>query len=148
MSPVTINAPHRFDPMPASRLVRLAFLGSIIGALAVRAPVATADPGPAAQAEIDHLLRFVEASPCQFVRNGKAYPAAEARKHLDEKLRHARRRLATADDFVRGVATQSSISGEPYLLRCGDTEVPTGAWLYAELLRLRAAASGANAPSR
>jgi hypothetical protein len=106
-------------------------------ALAIAAPVA-AEPGPAAQAEIDRLLQFVAASPCTFVRNGTPHPAADARRHLEDKLRHARSRISTAEDFIRGVATQSSVSGRPYLIRCEGRDVSAGAWLSAELQRLRA----------
>jgi hypothetical protein len=102
-------------------------------------PAAT-DPGPAAQAEIDYLLQFVAASPCTFVRNDVAYPAAEARKHLEEKLRVARRRISTAEDFIRGLASSSSMSGKPYLIRCGLQEVAAGVWLTDELRRFRARA--------
>ena len=35
--------------------------------------------------EITHLLDFVARSPCAFIRNGRVYPAAEARAHLERK---------------------------------------------------------------
>ena len=53
------------------------------GALALAgSSSASADPDLAAQAEIDHLLDFVGASSCTFVRNGTPGTAAEARDHL------------------------------------------------------------------
>jgi len=119
---------------PTSPIVAPAILAA---ALAFTSPAA-ADPGPAAQAEIDHLLRFVAASPCTFVRNGIAHPAPEARKHLSEKLRAARSRISTAEDFIRGIASKSSMSGEPYLIRCDNQSVPAGVWLSDELRRFRA----------
>jgi hypothetical protein len=119
---------------PTSRVVAPALFAA---ALAFTIPAA-ADPGPAAQAEIDHLLRFVAASPCTFVRNGVAYPASEARKHLADKLRAARSRVSTAEDFIKGLASKSSMSGEPYLIRCDNQSVPAGVWLSDELRRFRA----------
>jgi hypothetical protein len=105
-------------------------------ALALAQP-AHADPAPAAQAEIDHLLAFVAASPCTFIRNGKPHPAAEARDHLAGKFRYARSRIATADEFIRYVASESSTSREPYRVKCGSVELPAGVWLSDELARYR-----------
>ena len=100
---------------------------------------AHADPAPAAQAEIDHLLAFVAASPCSFIRNGKPYPAAEARDHLAGKFRYAKSRITTADEFIRYIASESSMSNEPYKVKCGASESPAGVWLTAELQRYRGA---------
>ena len=91
-----------------------------------------------AQAEIDHLLSFVGASPCMFVRNGTVHPGPEAREHLLDKFNYAKTRISTADEFVLNIATESSISGEPYHVRCGKTDLLAGAWLADELRRFRA----------
>ena len=122
---------HLFSPLRR----RLA-LGACLAALALPA---AADPTPAAQVEIDHLLTFVAASQCTFVRNGTEHPAPEARNHLAEKLDFAKRRISTAEDFIRYLATESSISGEPYKVKCAGKELPAGVWLTTELKRYRAA---------
>lgn len=92
--------------------------------------------------EIEHLLNFVESSGCQFIRNGKTYPAADARPHLTKKYNAVRSRITTADDFIRYIASQSSISKRPYRVRCGNAaEKQSGPWLARELKRFRDAAA-------
>jgi hypothetical protein len=99
---------------------------------------AHADPDAAAQREIDHLLDYVAASNCTFVRNGQSYPAAKARDHLAMKYRFTRSRLATADEFIQYLATESSTSHEPYKMVCGKQEEHlAGVWLTEELARYR-----------
>lgn len=86
-----------------------------------------------AQTEIDFLITRVEQSGCAFVRNGAAHPAPEAAAHLRKKLNSVRRSL-TAEQFIEHVAARSSISGEPYLIRCaGQGDEPSAAWLRRAL---------------
>jgi hypothetical protein len=88
--------------------------------------------------EIAHLLEFVAKSPCTFIRNGKAYPAAEARVHLERKYAVLKDRIRTAEDFIDLAASRSSVSGDPYRIRCSPgQEQETSAWLRWELLRFR-----------
>jgi hypothetical protein len=100
---------------------------------------ALASADAAAKNEIEHLLDYIGTSSCTFVRNGSEYPATEARDHLAGKYRFAGARISTAEDFIVHLAATSSISGEPYHVRCGDTEVLSAAWLTAELERYRKA---------
>jgi hypothetical protein len=73
----------------------------------------SAGPDDAARAEIAHLLRHLETSGCQFQRNGSWFQPARA-------------------------ATQSSASGKPYSVRCGNAAaVPSAIWLQEELGRFR-----------
>lgn len=99
------------------------------------APGASA-AGPA-QDEIDHLLKFVAASSCRFVRNGTEYPADKAREFLARKYQFVASRIATAEDFIKHLATKSSTSGEPYRVRCGRTDALSAAWLSDELKHYR-----------
>jgi len=105
-------------------------------ALALPHAALAASDGPAKD-EIDHLLHYVAASSCVFVRNGNEYPADKARDHLVEKYRFAGSRIGSAEDFIRYLATKSSLSGEPYHVKCGNTDALSGAWLTAELIRYR-----------
>jgi hypothetical protein len=107
-------------------------------AFAVSLPAAAVQPAPA-KTEIDHLLQYVAASSCTFVRNGNEYPADKARDHLATKYEFAASHIATAEDFIRYLATQSSLSGAPYHVRCGNTDALSGPWLTAELDRYRKA---------
>lgn len=99
-------------------------------------------PAPAVQAEIDHLLDYLSASGCDFNRNGTWYEAKKARQHLEKKqaylVQHGM--IGTAEDFIARAASESSISGEGYLVRCKPAApVSSRAWFDAELARYRAA---------
>ena len=99
---------------------------------------ARADPDVVAQAEIDHLLVYIGATSCTFVRNGTPGTATQARDHLAGKYQFAKGRISTAEEFIQNLATQSSMSGEPYLIRCGGkNDQPAGVWLVEELRRYR-----------
>jgi hypothetical protein len=87
--------------------------------------------------EIAHLLAHIESSGCTFVRNGAQSDATSARAHVARKYDYVRSRVRSAEDFIRLAATQSSVSGEPYHVRCGGQDALTGAWLTQELGRYR-----------
>ena len=112
-------------------------------ALALASTVAPATPDDVAQHEIDHLLDFVAASKCTFVRAGERFDSAAARDHLAMKYRFTKFRLSTADEFVQYLATSSSTTGEPYMVICNQKERPAGAWLTDELHRFRKVAQTA-----
>jgi Family of unknown function (DUF5329) len=104
-------------------------------------------PPPAAQDEIRHLLATLERSDCEFSRNGSWYAAGEARRHLGRKYEQALGRglIRSSEDFIRGVASGSSLSGEPYLVRCKAAQAtPSAVWLNRELMRYRNRASAGN----
>lgn len=119
-----------------TRTIRLLVL---LAAVSSASPAA-ATPGAAATREIDHLLAFVAASDCRFVRGGSEYDGKAARDHLARKLDVARSMLSTADQFVDHVATGSSMTGEAYKVRCGSRELTSQAWLRGELARFRSGA--------
>jgi len=102
---------------------------------------AAAAPPPAVKVEIDYLLQYVEESRCEFYRNGSWYTASRARAHLQLKYDHllARDRVASAEDFIDRAATRSSMSGQPYRVRCADGIVhDAGDWFSDALARYRA----------
>ena len=106
------------------------------------AAVATAAPGKQStmQAEVKHLLTFVDLSNCQFNRNDTWHDGKEARAHLESKYTYLVKRNATgsAEDFIINAATKSSLSGREYQIRCPDGKtLPTARWLSDELLRCR-----------
>ncbi len=111
-----------------------------LAALLVATPAPGDEPPPASRAEIQHLLGYLGESGCRFFRNGSWHPAADARGHVERKYAVLVRRGAvkTAEDFIAHAAAESSTSGEPYLVRCGDARPTTSArWLEAELARYR-----------
>jgi hypothetical protein len=108
------------------------------------APVGHAAPPAIAQAEINYLLGSIENSACEFYRNGSWYDGKKAAAHLRDKyaLLAAGQRIRTADDFIEEAATTSSVSGQPYQVRCGaDKSVDTNPWLREVLARYRAGAA-------
>ncbi|MFH1980679.1 MAG: DUF5329 domain-containing protein [Pseudomonadota bacterium] len=90
--------------------------------------------------EIAHLLAYLKDSGCSFYRNGSWHSAGEAVAHLNTKYGYLEKRgLAdTAEKFIDRAATKSSISGDPYMVKCANAApVPSAAWFDAELKRYR-----------
>lgn len=52
-----------------------------------------------------------------FVRNGDAHNCEEAVSHLRLKLGNTRNRIDTAEQFIDKVASSSSITGKPYIVK-------------------------------
>lgn len=121
----------------ASRLAAAALTALLAGPV----PAASMDTGH----EIAHLLDYIQSSGCTFVRNGTPSDAASARAHVARKYEYVRSRVRTAEDFIRLAATQSSVSGAPYHVRCGAAQVRSAEWLARELARYRAEANAAAA---
>ena len=91
----------------------------------------------APNAEVAHLLSVVAASSCVFIRNGKQHTADEAVKHLEMKYHRVSRRIDTAETFIDRIASESSLTGKPYLIDCDGAPVPTRQWLTAKLAEYR-----------
>ncbi|VVM73285.1 hypothetical protein PS619_01911 [Pseudomonas fluorescens] len=121
-----------------ARLFSLLLVVASSGLIAI-VPQALSQTTPQATQEITALLDFVEHSPCQFVRNGLEYPGPRARAHLEQKLAYleGRNRVNSAEDFIDLAATESSISGRAYEVRCQQSAEPASTWLKRELQRQR-----------
>ncbi|MFH4849696.1 YfeK family protein, partial [Escherichia coli] len=52
-----------------------------------------------------------------FVRNGDEHTCDEAVSHLRLKLGNTRNRIDTAEQFIDKVASSSSITGKPYIVK-------------------------------
>jgi len=88
--------------------------------------------------EINHLLDFVAGTACQYDRNGTVHNGAEAKDHINIKYEHYRKKIKTAEDFIKYSATKSMISGRKYKIHCPDSEVIDASdWLLEELHRYR-----------
>jgi hypothetical protein len=102
---------------------------------------AAADPAPpAVRAEIEALLVRLQAPGCQFYRNGAWHSGAEAQAHLRRKLEYleGKNLVKTTEDFINLAASASSMSGEPYLVRCGALpSIESKAWLQQQLGEMR-----------
>jgi hypothetical protein len=80
---------------------------------------------------IDHV-RSLEGA--VFIRNGQEHTPAEAAEHLQRKWDAGGDQITTADQFIEQLASQSSTSGEPYVIRFADgKETPSGPYLREQL---------------
>ncbi len=128
-------------------MIRSSCLASLAFGLSLCAMCASAAPlPPAARAEVEGLMQRLQSSGCQFNRNGSWFSASEARDHLLQKLDYLERKdmVHSTEQFIALGASESSMSGKPYLVRCGSAApVESKRWLSAELqgLRTRPAAS-------
>jgi len=122
----------------------LALLTCCVAIAATAAPLP-----PAARTEIDALMARLVASGCEFSRNGNWYTAVEAKSHLSQKLKYFEDRgmVQTTEQFIEMAASTSSMSGQPYQVRCGKSApVQSGQWLRSELKDLRSVTRAKSTP--
>jgi hypothetical protein len=99
---------------------------------------AAARPELTAEEEIGALIGAIGASECTFIRNGKPGSAADAKAHVERKYKYARDKVESAEDFIEGVASKSSMTGRPYLVECpGEPQQPVRQWLLERLAEIR-----------
>lgn len=116
-----------------------AIAATIATTIAMGAASAAPMPAPA-RAEVEALLGRLQASGCQFNRNGTWYSGAEAKDHLQRKLEYLEKKdmVRSAEQFIELGATASSSSGKAYIVRCGSAAPQESkAWLGAELKAIR-----------
>ena len=95
------------------------------------------------QDEIQHLLRYIESSGCEFERNGTVYDSKEARSHIERKYDYIESRVGNTEDFIKYAATMSSMSGKKYQVTCKGKEQTSAEWLHDELSRYRTSPTAA-----
>lgn len=113
---------------------------AILLLLAVSHPCFAIEMHPPAKQEISHLFSYLENSGCRFNRNGTWYQPKEAVAHLGKKYQYlVEKNLApSAEAFIERAATESSLSGKPYLVQCeGATPVESAPWFKLELAKYR-----------
>ena len=109
-------------------------------ALALAPGIAGAAPSADARREIAQLIGSLDGSQCQFQRNGSWYGPADARSHLQRKYDYLLKKdmVDSAEQFIERAASQSSMSGKAYRIRCpGQPEQTSAAWFGARLQSLR-----------
>lgn len=119
--------------------------------LALYAGLASARPDARASAEIEGLLQGLADSGCEFQRNGRWYPAAEAQAHLRRKYDYllGKDLVDSAEQFIDRAGSRSSLSGRDYQVRCHGAVQASERWLGEALRQLRARAGGGEAaPTR
>jgi hypothetical protein len=86
--------------------------------------------------KIEFLISSVEnLKGTKFIRNGSEHDGKQAAEHLRMKLQKAGARVQTADDFIRLCASQSYISGKPYLIRSSDGRTVTAEEYFRKKLK-------------
>jgi hypothetical protein len=116
-------------------------VGAALAAAEPATPVTATPAAPATLSEaqkIQALIHGIEVmKDARFVRNGSDYDGAAAADHLRLKLRNAGDKIKTAQDFITYLASTSSMSGKPYLIRFNDGhEVESGTYLRAMLTKI------------
>jgi len=107
------------NDMMRRRLVAGSLL--LLGTAAV--PVRAAPPAQE-QSRIDKLIRYVESQKAiKFIRNGTEYTAEDAGKFLRGKLEAMGSEVTTARQFIKRIASRSSMSGQPYHVRLADGQI-------------------------
>jgi Family of unknown function (DUF5329) len=99
---------------------------------------AVAGISPVEQARIDRLIEYIESrSDLMFIRNGTDYSCKDAAKFMRRKLRAMGEHVTTAQQFIDEIASKSSTTGQPYLIRYPDGKTMTAArFLGDELKRI------------
>ncbi len=101
------------------------------------AHISAAEP---AQKTIDYLIQTTERSGFTFIRNGTEHSASEAAALMRRKLGFVKAQVKTPEDFIRLAASQSHLTGKPYLVKVADGKTMSGgAWLTGVLAKYRAA---------
>lgn len=99
-----------------------------------------AEPTPVTKLEIAHLFAYLQASGCQFERNGTWYDSSEAVSHLNTKYQYllGQGLVVSSEAFIARAASKSSLSGQAYRVRCGSNPAVNSAdWFGAELEKYR-----------
>jgi hypothetical protein len=110
---------------------------AIIAALLLAPAPAGADDKPVAEKDkIEALIKHVEGlEGAVFVRNDREYDAKTAVKFLRGKWDTKADEIKTAKEFIEKVATVSSTSGKPYLIRLKDGKEVKSSEYLTEVLR-------------
>ena len=115
--------------------MRTNYLAAVVLGLLCVAALADSPAPMSEKQKIDALIATVKnLKDATFIRNGKEYDGDAAAKHMRDKLDYAGDKIKTATDFIDQIASKSSVSGKPYLIKFKDgTEQTAGDFLKARL---------------
>jgi len=86
--------------------------------------------------KIEFLISSVEnVKGVKFIRNGSEHDGKEAAMHLRMKLQTAGGYVQTVDDFIRLCASNSFITGKPYMIRYSDGKTIKSEEYFREKLK-------------
>lgn len=87
--------------------------------------------------KIEWLIAFIAKQDGAFIRNGSEFTPAQAAEHLRMKWKKAGSKIETAQDFIKHLASSSSVSGKPYQIKFKNGQMlNVGILLQAELKRI------------
>jgi Family of unknown function (DUF5329) len=79
-----------------------------------------ATPTPATESEVNHLLKFIETTDCQYERNGDKHTGKEAAEHIKKKYDYFKDKIVSAEDFI-----ETAINGcLPSLRKLENSNLP------------------------
>ena len=117
--------------------MKIPFFGILLCAIF---PLALAEPAVSTQPEIAYLFSQLTSSGCEFNRNGTWYSATEAATHLSKKYEYLKQKnqISSTEDFIKNAASKSSMSGEPYFVKCKNSpSVESATWFKEALIKFR-----------
>ena len=90
---------------------------------------------PSERERIEALLAAIERADVALIRNGEVHSAAKAIAHLRRKWKHVGGEL-TAEQFIDAIASRSSTTGRPYLIKRREGPVEAAVWFREQLRAL------------
>ena len=110
----------------------------IAATIGTRSAVSAGDNQRSEEQKIQALISIVrDLKDATFIRNGKEYDCQAAAHHMQLKWSYAKGQIKTARQFIDKIASASSQSGKPYLIRFKDgQEIKSGDFLSERLDRL------------
>ncbi|TGK32710.1 hypothetical protein EHQ12_12275 [Leptospira gomenensis] len=107
------------------------------------------EDGSVFQNDLNSLMNSLEVCQCKFIRNGSEHDPKEAREHMERKLKAAEGRIGNISDFIEHIASKSSISGKPYLVRLKDGKtVEAKLWLTEKWKEISEAKNPSKKPEK
>lgn len=100
---------------------------------------ALAGPPLSEKEKIEQLIKCIEClKDAKFIRNGSTYDAPKAAEHLRLKWKKGGSSVKTANDFINKLASESSMSGEPYyIIYNNGTKIPSKDFLNKKLKEIK-----------
>lgn len=88
--------------------------------------------------EISYLLDTVKMTECKYERNGDLHDGYEASEHMNNKYNYYKKKIKTAEDFIRLCATKSTMTGKKYRILCKDDQAyNSDEWMNEKLEEFR-----------
>ena len=119
----------------------LRFVQAIVAAMALALCAmgsVHATPSASEHKVIETLIqRVADHRSMKFMRNGEEHDAAEAAKHLRAKYDHFKKKIVTAEDFIRLCGTRSEVTKVPYKVRTAKGMRNSADFLNEELRQVR-----------